>query len=143
LPVYGDGAQVRDWLYVGDHCRAIRAVLARGRLGEVYNIGGDSEKQNLEVVQTICKAVDTLRPGLPHAPCTSLISFVKDRPGHDRRYAIDFGKIESELGWRPSLSFDEAISRTVAWYLDNGPWIKNIASGGSMRVCSGLLDRTA
>ncbi len=105
----------------------------------VYNIGGDSEKRNLEVVQAICKAVDTLRPGLPHAPCTSLISYVKDRPGHDRRYAIDFGKIEGELGWRPSLSFDEAISRTVGWYLDNGPWIENIASGGYRRNRLGLV----
>ncbi len=140
LPVYGDGAQVRDWLYVGDHCRAIRTVLARGRVGEVYNIGGDSEKRNLEVVQAICRAVDMLRPGLPHAPCTSLISFVKDRPGHDRRYAIDFGRIERELGWRPSLSFDEAITRTVAWYLENGPWIANIASGGYRRHRLGLAE---
>jgi len=143
LPVYGDGAQVRDWLYVGDHCRAIRAVLARGRLGEVYNIGGDSEKRNLEVVQAICKAVDTLRPGLPHAPCTSLISYVKDRPGHDRRYAIDFSKIEGELGWRPSLSFDEAITRTVAWYLENPAWVANITSGGYRRSRLGLADATS
>ncbi|MFN9271797.1 MAG: dTDP-glucose 4,6-dehydratase [Planctomycetia bacterium] len=138
LPVYGDGAQIRDWLYVGDHCRAIRTVLARGRLGEVYNIGGDSEKKNLEVVHAICAAVDALRPGLPHAPCTSLITFVKDRPGHDRRYAIDFSKIQSELGWKPSLSFNEAIRQTVAWYLDNTAWVANIASGGYRRDRIGL-----
>jgi dTDP-glucose 4,6-dehydratase len=138
LPVYGDGAQIRDWLYVGDHCRAIRTVLARGRLGEVYNIGGDSEKKNLEVVHAICAAVDALRPGLPHAPCTSLITFVKDRPGHDRRYAIDFSKIQGELGWKPSLSFNEAIRQTVAWYLDNTAWVANIASGGYRRDRIGL-----
>jgi dTDP-glucose 4,6-dehydratase len=142
LPVYGDGAQIRDWLYVGDHCRAIRTVLARGRLGEVYNIGGDSEKKNLEVVHAICAAVDALRPGLPHAPCTSLITFVKDRPGHDRRYAIDFSKIQTELGWKPSLSFNEAIRQTVAWYLDNTAWVANIASGGYRRDRLGLLERS-
>ena len=140
LPVYGDGAQIRDWLYVGDHCRAIRAVLARGRLGEVYNVGGDSEKKNIEVVHAICRAVDALRPGLPHAPCTSLITSVKDRPGHDRRYAIDFTKIRDELGWRPSLSFDEGIARTVAWYLDHAEWVANIASGGYRRARLGLAD---
>jgi dTDP-glucose 4,6-dehydratase len=138
LPVYGDGAQIRDWLYVGDHCRAIRAVLCRGRLGEVYNIGGDSEKKNIEVVHAICHAVDSLRPGLAHAPCTSLITYVKDRPGHDRRYAIDFSKITNELGWRPSLSFHEAIRQTVAWYLDHAAWIANIASGGYRRDRIGL-----
>ena len=140
LPVYGDGAQVRDWLFVGDHCRAIRAVLARGRLGEVYNVGGDSEKKNIEVVHAICQAVDRSRPGLPHAPCTSLITSVKDRPGHDRRYAIDFSKIRDELGWRPSLSFDEGIARTVAWYLDHAEWVANIASGGYRRARLGLAD---
>jgi dTDP-glucose 4,6-dehydratase len=138
LPVYGDGAQIRDWLYVGDHCRAIRTVLARGRLGEVYNIGGDSEKKNLEVVHAICAAVDALRPGLPHTPCTSLITFVKDRPGHDRRYAIDFSKIQTDLGWKPSLSFNDAIRQTVSWYLDNGAWVANIASGGYRRERIGL-----
>lgn len=140
LPVYGDGAQIRDWLYVADHCRAIRTVLDRGRVGEVYNIGGDSEMTNLEVVQAICAAVDRLQPGLAHAPCTSLITFVKDRPGHDRRYAIDFSKIETELGWKPSLSFHEAIGRTVAWYLDNTTWVANIASGGYRRTRLGLAE---
>lgn len=143
LPVYGDGAQVRDWLYVGDHCRAIRAVLSRGRLGEVYNIGGDSEKKNLEVVHAICAAVDALRPGLPHAPCTSLITYVKDRPGHDRRYAIDFGKIHDDLGWRPSLSFEEGITQTVSWYLDHAEWVANIASGGYRRARLGLVEEAA
>ena len=138
LPVYGDGAQVRDWLYVGDHCRAIRAVLDRGRIGEVYNIGGDSELKNIEVVHAICNAVDTLRPGLPHSPCTSLITSVQDRPGHDRRYAIDFSKIRDELGWKPSLSFNVAIRQTVAWYLDNTAWVASIASGGYRRARLGL-----
>lgn len=140
LPVYGDGAQIRDWLYVADHCRAIRTVLDRGRLGDVYNIGGDSEMTNLEVVRAICAAVDRLRPGLPHAPCESLITFVKDRPGHDRRYAIDFSKIETELGWKPSLSFHEAIGQTVAWYLDNTAWVASIASGGYRRTRLGLAE---
>lgn len=143
LPVYGDGAQIRDWLYVGDHCRAIRAVLSRGRLGEVYNVGGDSEKKNLEVVHAICKAVDALRPGLPHSPCTSLITYVKDRPGHDRRYAIDFTKIQDELGWRPSLSFEEGITRTVSWYLDHAEWVANISSGGYRRTRLGLVEEAA
>ena len=143
LPVYGDGAQIRDWLYVGDHCRAIRAVLSRGRLGEVYNVGGDCEMKNVEVVHAICKAVDALRPGLPHTPCTSLITYVKDRPGHDRRYAIDFSKIQVELGWRPSLSFDEGIARTVAWYLDHAEWVANIASGGYRRARLGLAEEAA
>ena len=140
LPVYGDGAQVRDWLYVGDHCRAIRAVLARGRVGEVYNIGGDSERRNIDVVHTICRTVDALQPDLPHAPSTSLITHVKDRPGHDRRYAIDFTKIKAELGWAPSLSFDAAIRETVAWYLDNPDWVANIASGGYRRTRIGLAE---
>jgi dTDP-glucose 4,6-dehydratase len=129
LPVYGDGGQIRDWLYVGDHCRAIRTVLQRGTLGQVYNIGGDSEMRNLEVVDSICQAVDSLRPGLPHAPSESLITYVQDRPGHDRRYAIDFTKIRSELGWKPSLSFSEGIRETVAWYLDNPSWIQRVTSG--------------
>ncbi len=140
LPVYGDGAQVRDWLYVGDHCRAIRAVLARGRLGEVYNIGGDSEKKNLEVVHAICAAVDALRPGLPHAPCTSLIKYVEDRPGHDRRYAIDFAKINKLLGWKPSRTFQDAISETVKWYMDNESWILSIRNGGYRDNRLGLID---
>jgi dTDP-glucose 4,6-dehydratase len=140
LPVYGDGEQIRDWLFVGDHCRAIRAVLHHGRLGEVYNVGGDSEMKNLDVVRAICAAVDSLRPGLPHAPSTSLITFVTDRPGHDRRYAIDFRKLKNELGWQPSLSFSEAIRQTVAWYLHNPAWVEHITNGGYRRSRLGLAE---
>jgi len=129
LPVYGDGRQVRDWLFVEDHCRAVRAVLARGIPGEVYNIGGDCERTNLEVVETLCEIVDRLRPGLPHAPCRSLITFVTDRPGHDRRYAIDASKIRQQLGWRPQEDFRSGLERTVRWYLENRPWIQRITSG--------------
>jgi dTDP-glucose 4,6-dehydratase len=129
LPVYGDGRQVRDWLYVEDHCRAIRAVLAGGTPGEVYAIGGDCQRTNLDVVQTIATIVDRLRPGLPHAPCTSLVSFVADRPGHDRRYAIDAGKIRDRLGWRPRENFESGLARTVAWYLDHRAWIERVLCG--------------
>ena len=138
LPVYGDGGQIRDWLFVSDHCRAIREVLARGRLGEVYNIGGDCERKNLDVVRTICRAVDALRPGLAHAPCESLVTFVKDRPGHDRRYAIDFSKIHLELGWSPRETFDTGIERTVRWYLENSAWIERVQSGGYRQERLGL-----
>ena len=128
LPVYGDGQQVRDWLYVGDHCSAIRAVLARGRVGEVYNIGGWNEKPNLEIVHTICRLLDELRPDAagPHA---RLITHVKDRPGHDRRYAIDARKIERELGWRPAETFDSGIRKTVQWVLGHSDWIARVQSG--------------
>lgn len=139
LPVYGEGLQVRDWLHVSDHCRAVREVLKRGRVGEVYNIGGDSEKTNIEVVKTICKVVDQLRPELQHAPSESLIKHVTDRPGHDKRYAIDFSKIKAELSWSPKISFDEGIRMTVEWYLQNKLWIENIASGGHHRARLGLL----
>jgi dTDP-glucose 4,6-dehydratase len=139
LPVYGDGAQVRDWLHVSDHCRAIRRVLEAGRVGEVYNVGGDSERRNIDVVRAICAAVDAIRPGLPHAPCTSLITSVKDRPGHDRRYAIDFDRIESELGWRPRFTFDEGIGRTVAWYVEHTAWVENVSSGGYTRTRLGVI----
>ena len=138
LPVYGDGGQVRDWLFVADHCRAIREVLARGRPGEVYNIGGGCERKNLDVVRTICRTVDALRPGLAHAPCESLVTFVKDRPGHDRRYAIDFSKIHRELGWSPRETFDTGIERTVRWYLDNTPWVERVQSGGYRQERLGL-----
>lgn len=130
LPVYGDGGQIRDWLYVADHCRAIRKVLEGGRVGEVYNVGGNCERTNLEIVSTICRAVDRLRPGLSHGPCESLITFVKDRPGHDRRYAIDFNKIKRELGWNPVETFTTGIEQTVGWYLNNSQWIERVASGG-------------
>jgi len=138
LPVYGDGKNVRDWLYVEDHCRAIRRVLQAGRCGEVYNIGGDCERSNLDVVKAVCTTVDELRPGLPHAPCESLITFVTDRPGHDRRYAIDAGKIQSELGWNPEENFESALRKTVLWYLDNGDWVTGITSGTYRRQRLGL-----
>jgi dTDP-glucose 4,6-dehydratase len=138
LPIYGDGGQIRDWLFVADHCRAIREVLARGRVSEVYNIGGNCERRNLDVVRTICRTVDRLRPGLAHAPCESLVTFVKDRPGHDRRYAIDFSKINRELDWSPRETFDTGIERTVAWYLDNALWIERVHSGGYRQERLGL-----
>jgi len=127
LPVYGDGRNVRDWLYVGDHCSAVRLVLAKGRVGETYNIGGRSEKTNLEVVKALCVLLDEARP--PHAPHDQLISFVKDRPGHDRRYAIDSRKLESELGWKPREAFTTGLRKTVEWYLDNPKWTENVTSG--------------
>lgn len=129
LPLYGDGNQVRDWLYVGDHCRAIRAVLKHGRLGEVYNVGGDSEMNNKDVVHTICHTVDLLSPGLPHSPSTSLITYVVDRPGHDRRYAINFQKLQNEIGWNPTLNFQEGITQTVRWYLEHPEWVANVVGG--------------
>ena len=129
LPLYGDGNQVRDWLYVGDHCRAIRAVLKHGRLGEVYNVGGDSEMNNKDVVHTICHTVDLLSPGLPHSPSTSLLTYVVDRPGHDRRYAINFQKLQNEIGWNPTLDFQEGITQTVRWYLEHPEWVANVVGG--------------
>ena len=143
LPIYGDGQNIRDWLFVEDHCRALRRVLADGRPGETYNIGGNCEQKNIDVVKTICRAVDELRPGLPHSPCESLITFVADRPGHDRRYAIDAGKIRRELGWRPEHDFASGISRTVEWYLDNPQWIARVGSGAYRRERLGLLREVA
>jgi dTDP-glucose 4,6-dehydratase len=138
LPVYGDGQQIRDWLYVEDHCRAIRVVLAKGVPGEVYNIGGDCERTNLEVVEAITESVDELVPNLPHAPCHGLISFVTDRPGHDRRYAIDASKIREKLGWEPQESFRSGLRRTVQWYLDNHDWVEGVTSGKYRRQRLGL-----
>ena len=138
LPVYGDGRQVRDWIYVEDHCRALRAVLARGVPGEVYDLGGDCERANLDVVRTVCRLVDDLRPDLPHAPSDSLITFVTDRPGHDRRYAIDSAKIRRDLGWRPQEDFESGLRRTVQWYLENRPWVERITSGKYRRERLGL-----
>ena len=128
LPVYGDGQQVRDWLYVKDHCAAIREVLARGRVGETYNVGGWNEKPNIEIVKTICALLDAMRPDAA-GPRTRLIQYVQDRPGHDRRYAIDARKIEQELGWKPAETFDSGIRKTVRWYLDNAAWVANVQSG--------------
>jgi dTDP-glucose 4,6-dehydratase len=128
LPVYGDGQNIRDWLYVRDHCEAIAQVLERGRLGETYNIGGKNEIRNIDVVTTICRRLDALRPRASGS-YEELISFVKDRPGHDRRYAIDPSKIERELGWRPAETFASGIDKTVRWYLDNGEWIDGVRSG--------------
>lgn len=129
LPVYGDGGNVRDWLFVGDHCAAIRAVLERGQVGETYNIGGNSERANIDVVTAICDLVDQLRPQPGSAPRRELITFVKDRPGHDRRYAIDARKISRELGWKPSERFESGLRKTVEWYLDNGAWVTSVRSG--------------
>jgi dTDP-glucose 4,6-dehydratase len=129
LPVYGDGRNVRDWLFVGDHCAAIRRVLDAGRIGETYNVGGDAERENLQVVHAICQLLDARSPlsgGRPHA---ELITFVRDRPGHDRRYAIDAGKLQRELGWRPTVDFEAGIARTVDWYLDHQPWVTRVLDG--------------
>jgi dTDP-glucose 4,6-dehydratase len=129
LPVYGDGGNVRDWLFVEDHCSAIRAVIERGRTGETYNIGGNSERKNLDVVTSICEIVDELRPDAALGSRKRLISFVNDRPGHDRRYAIDASKISRELGWRPDEKFDSGLYKTVAWYLDHSSWVQNVRTG--------------
>ena len=129
LPVYGDGMQVRDWLYVGDHCSAIRRVLEAGRVGETYNVGGWNEKPNIEIVRTICALLDELRPRADGKPYAEQISYVADRPGHDRRYAIDARRIERELGWRPAETFDTGIRKTVEWYLAHEPWVRNVQSG--------------
>jgi dTDP-glucose 4,6-dehydratase len=129
LPVYGDGKQIRDWLYVGDHCSAICRVLEGGRPGEIYNIGGRSEKTNLEVVETLCSILDELQPRTDDKSYREQIKHVKDRPGHDRRYAIDAGKIEGELGWIPAEIFFSGIMKTVRWYLDNQVWVRNVTSG--------------
>ncbi|EKU82861.1 dTDP-glucose 4,6-dehydratase [Massilia timonae] len=129
LPIYGDGQQIRDWLYVTDHCSAIRRVLAEGRLGETYNVGGCNEKANIDVVRTLCAILDELRPRADGASYAAQMTFVKDRPGHDRRYAIDAGKLERELGWRPAETFDTGIRKTVEWYLANEEWVRNVTSG--------------
>jgi dTDP-glucose 4,6-dehydratase len=128
LPIYGDGLNVRDWLYVTDHCAAIGAVLASGRVGEVYNVGGDAERTNIEVVRTICGILDELRPW-ESGPHEDLMTFVEDRPGHDRRYAIDAGKLRDELGWSPTETFDSGIRRTVEWYLGNSEWCARVQDG--------------
>ena len=129
LPVYGDGQQIRDWLYVKDHCSAIRRVLEAGTTGEVYNVGGWNEKPNLDIVHTVCALLDELRPRTDGAAYSQQITYVTDRPGHDRRYAIDAGKIERELGWKPAETFETGIRKTVQWYLDHQDWVANVQSG--------------
>jgi len=129
LPIYGDGQQVRDWLYVGDHCSAIRAVLDSGKLGETYNIGGWNEKANIDVVKAICSILDELKPRSDGKPYIEQITYVKDRPGHDRRYAINASKVEHELGWHPAETFETGIRKTVQWYLDNSAWVDGIVNG--------------
>ena len=129
LPIYGDGQQIRDWLYVIDHCSAICRVLEAGRVGETYNVGGWNEKPNREVVETVCAILDELSPRPDGQPYRRLMAFVKDRPGHDRRYAIDASKIAQELGWRPAETFDSGIRKTVRWYLSNQPWVRNVTTG--------------
>jgi dTDP-glucose 4,6-dehydratase len=129
LPVYGDGKQVRDWLFVEDHCRAILQVMEKGEVGQVYNIGGHNEKTNLEVVHSLCQILDEMVPDSPHCPHKNLIQFVTDRPGHDRRYAIDASKIQNQLGWKPQESFETGLKKTIRWYLDNKDWTSRVMSG--------------
>ncbi|QIK80414.1 dTDP-glucose 4,6-dehydratase [Lysobacter sp. HDW10] len=129
LPIYGDGKNVRDWLYVGDHCSAIRRVLEGGKVGETYNVGGNAEKQNIEVVHVICALLDQRRPKADGTNYVSQITYVKDRPGHDRRYAIDASKLKRELGWEPAHTFEQGIAATVDWYLDNQAWVSRVLDG--------------
>jgi len=129
LPVYGDGRNVRDWLFVGDHCSAIRTVLEKGRVGETYNVGGNAEKQNIEVVHTVCALLDARAPREDGQPRSSQITFVADRPGHDRRYAIDASKLRDELGWEPAYTFEQGIAETVDWYLSNQDWVERVLDG--------------
>lgn len=129
IPVYGDGKNVRDWLYVEDHCEAIQTVIEKGKVGETYNIGGNNEKQNLGIVRTICTILDQLRPKDPTVPHEKLLTYVQDRPGHDRRYAIDARKLQTELGWRPKETFETGIRKTIEWYLNHEEWIRDVTSG--------------
>ena len=143
LPVYGDGQQVRDWLYVKDHTSAIREVLARGRLGETYNVGGWNEKPNIEIVKTVCALLDEMKPD-PAGSYSRLITYVTDRPGHDRRYAIDARKLERELGWKPAETFETGIRKTVRWYLDNTEWVARVQSGAYREwVSTNYADRAS
>ena len=137
LPVYGDGLNVRDWLFVDDHCAAIRKVLLGGTIGETYNVGGGCERTNIDIVRTICKAIDKLLPHLPHR-CEDLVTFVQDRPGHDRRYAIDSTRIKKDLGWKPKVTFEEGIQTTVRWFIDHREWVNNITSGVYLRERLGV-----
>ncbi len=142
LPIYGKGDNIRDWLFVDDHARALRLVLEEGKVGETYNIGGHNERTNLEVVRAICALLDELAPDSPHRPHADLITFVADRPGHDRRYAIDAGKIDRDLGWKPRETFETGLKRTVAWYLANDGWCRNVQSGGYRQERLGLGSRS-
>jgi dTDP-glucose 4,6-dehydratase len=141
LPVYGDGMQVRDWLYVRDHCSAIRRVLEGGRLGETYNVGGWNEKPNIDIVNIVCGLLDELRPRADGKPYREQITYVTDRPGHDRRYAIDARKLERELGWKPAETFESGIRKTVEWYLANGEWVRNVQSGAYREWVEKQYDR--
>ena len=143
LPIYGDGQQVRDWLFVEDHCRAIRRVLAEASPGEVYNVGGNSERTNLSIVEAICAAIDRRLPHLAQGPRKSLIIYVKDRPGHDRRYAIDAGKIRRELDWEPTMDFEAGLDLTIGWYLANERWVHRVTNGSYRRQRLGLLRASA
>jgi dTDP-glucose 4,6-dehydratase len=143
LPVYGDGGNVRDWLYVEDHCRAIETVLERGVPGRVYNVGASCEKTNLEVVRTICRMLDELLPDSPHAPHEELITFVEDRPGHDRRYAMDATRLRSELGWEPGETFESGMAKTVRWYLENRDWCEEVLAGKYSGERLGLMGGSA
>jgi dTDP-glucose 4,6-dehydratase len=129
LPIYGDGQQIRDWLYVKDHCSAIREVLKQGKISDTYNVGGWNEKTNLEVIKTLCSILDELKPKADGSKYENQITYVKDRPGHDRRYAIDASKLERELGWRPQETFETGLRKTVLWYLENETWVKHVVSG--------------
>ena len=142
LPIYGDGLQVRDWLYVLDHCKAIVEVLERGAIGQTYNVGGNNQRSNLEVVKTICSLLDELVPDSPFKPHAKLITYVTDRPGHDRRYAIDATKIELGLRWKPQESFETGMRKTIGWYLSNGPWIESVTGAAYQQwVAKNYADR--
>ena len=138
LPVYGDGLNIRDWLYVEDHAQAIEQVIASGQPGETYNVGGGAEKTNLWLVKQICRLLDELKPDSPHCPHESLITFVTDRPGHDRRYAINYQKIETQLGWTPSESLESGLRKTVEWYLQNPAWCQDVTQKNYQRQRLGL-----
>jgi dTDP-glucose 4,6-dehydratase len=140
LPIYGDGSQIRDWLHVDDHARALRLVLEQGKNGETYNIGGHNEKTNLEVVKTICMLLDELVPESPYKPHAELITYVADRPGHDIRYAIDADKIEKDLGWVPRETFESGIEKTIKWYLENNEWCQHVQDGSYQRERLGIGD---
>jgi dTDP-glucose 4,6-dehydratase len=138
LPVYGDGQNIRDWIFVEDHCQGLRQVLDQGKTGEVYNLGGNAERTNLSVVESICSIMDELSPSLRHRPCSSLITFVKDRPGHDQRYSMDVSKAKRELGWEPQHDFESGLRKTIEWYLENPGWVERITSGVYRRERLGL-----